>query len=288
MNFTKRFTINDDNLLSWISTSETALSTGSQLLGFPGQLVDIAVFVLFIFLLLLIQCFQPWLQSNSLVTTGSQHRERRMPRKKTKTKTNQNKKPKNQSLLLPKAKESQDAVSALAQWFCEGLLRGRGATDLINLFLTVMSYDATLTPAQCLQNSPLPWVLFSKHPTEGINVLLAPRATQNVQVKNIYTFYTEFSFCLLKIVLQILASFDIKITIVCKTLAMRRPMGHKQRLFSQNVLDPASFSFLGKQNKANAFATFDTLCVEPFLQQHRLGCLTCRATQKQQQHRSKQ
>lgn len=98
-----------------------------------------------------------------------------------------------------------------------------------------MSYDATLTPRQCLQNNPLPGVLFYKHPTEGINVLLAPRATQNVQVKNIYTFYTEFSFCLLKIVLQILASFDIKITIVCKMLAMRRPMGHKQRLFNQNV-----------------------------------------------------
>lgn len=109
-----------------------------------------------------------------------------------------------------------------------------------------MNYDATLTPGQCLQNNPLPRVLFSKHPTEGINVLLAPRDTQNVQVKNIYTFYTELSFCLLKIVLQILASFDIKITIV---LAVRRPMGHKQRLFNQNVLDPASFSFLGKQNK---------------------------------------
>lgn len=77
-----------------------------------------------------------------------------------------------------------------------------------------MSYDATLTPGQCLQNNPLHGVLFSKHPTEGINVLLAPRDTQNVQVKNIYTFYTELSFCLLKIVLQILASFDIKITIV--------------------------------------------------------------------------
>jgi len=112
-----------------------------------------------------------------------------------------------------------------------------------------MNYDATLTPRQCLQNNPLPVVLFCKHPTEEINVLLAPWATQNVQVKNIYTFYTEFSFCLPKIVLQILASFDIKITILCKMLAMRRPMGHKQRLFNQTVLDPASFSSLGKQNK---------------------------------------
>lgn len=143
-----------------------------------------------------------------------------------------------------------------------------------------MSYDATLTPRQCLQNNPLPGVLFYKHPTEGINVLLAPRATQNVQVKNIYTFYTEFSFCLLKIVLQILASFDIKITIVCKMLAMRRPMGHKQRLFNQNVLDPAFFSFSRKteQTKVNTFAIFETLRVEPFFQQHGLGCLTCRTT----------
>lgn len=151
-----------------------------------------------------------------------------------------------------------------------------------------MSYDATLTPRQCLQNNPLPGVLFYKHPTEGINVLLAPRATQNVQVKNIYTFYTEFSFCLLKIVLQILASFDIKITIVCKMLAMRGPMGHKQRLFNQNILDPASFSFSRKtkQTKANTFAISETLRAEPFFQEHGLGCLTCSTTQ--QQHRSKQ
>lgn len=149
-----------------------------------------------------------------------------------------------------------------------------------------MNYDATLTPRQCLQNNPLPAVLFCKHPTEGINVLLAPWATQNVQVKNIYTFYTEFSFCLLKIVLQILASFDIKITIVCKMLAMRRPMGHKQRLFNQTVLDPASFSFSRKtkQTKVNTFAIFETLHVEPFFQV--LGCLTCRTTK--QQHHSKQ
>lgn len=38
---------------------------------------------------------------------------------------------KNQSLLLPKTKGSQDVVSALAQWFCEGLLRGRGAMTLL-------------------------------------------------------------------------------------------------------------------------------------------------------------
>lgn len=132
-------------------------------------------------------------------------------------------------------------MSALAQWFREGgRSRGRERLALVTYSLTVVSYDATSTPGQCLQNSPPPWVLFSKHPTEGINVLLAPRATQNVQVKNIYTFYTELSFCLLKIVLQILASFDIKITVV---LAMRRLMGHKQRSLNQNVLDPASFPF---------------------------------------------
>lgn len=117
---------------------------------------------------------------------------------------------------------------------------------------------------------------------------LHPEPPKNVQVKNIYTFYTEFSFCLLKIVLQILASFDIKITIVCKMLAMRRPMGHKQRLFNQNVIDPASFSFSRKtkQTKANTFAISETLRAEPFFQEHGLGCLTCSTTQ--QQHRSKQ
>lgn len=141
-------------------------------------------------------------------------------------------------------------MSALAQWFCEGL-RGTGAIDLLMYFLTVVSYDATLTPGQCLQNSPLPRVLFSKHPTEGINVLLALRATQNVQVKNIYTFYTEFFLFAKNSIANFgfFFFFDIKITTVCKTLAMRRPMGHKQRLLSPNVLDPASFSFLGKQNK---------------------------------------
>lgn len=76
-----------------------------------------------------------------------------------------------------------------------------------------MSYT-TLTPNSAFKTT-LSWVLISTQPTEGTNVLLAPTATQNIQVKNIYTFYT-FSFCLLKIVLQILASFDIKITIVCK------------------------------------------------------------------------
>lgn len=152
-----------------------------------------------------------------------------------------------------------------------------------------MSYDTTLTPRQCLQNNPLSWVLFSKHPTEGMTVLLAPSATQNVQVKNIYTFYTEFSFCLLKIVLQILASFDIKITIVCKTLAMRRLMGTQQRLLNQNALEPASFSFSRKtkQTQADTFAIFETFCIRPFFQQTRLGRMTSRNT-TQQQHHSKQ
>ncbi|EGW09446.1 hypothetical protein I79_023550 [Cricetulus griseus] len=40
----------------------------------------------------------------------------------------------NKGLLLSKTKGSQDVASALAQWFCEALLRGRGATDFINLF----------------------------------------------------------------------------------------------------------------------------------------------------------
>lgn len=62
-----------------------------------------------------------------------------------------------------------------------------------------------------------------------------------------------FFFCLLKIVLQVLASFDIKITIMCKTLTMEATDQNTGKLSNLKALDsasfPISFHFSTKQNK---------------------------------------
>lgn len=151
---------------------------------------------------------------------------------------------------------------------------------LLTYFLTVISYDTTLTPRQCLQNNPLG--SFSPNiPPKGRMFSLHPEPPRTFKSKIFIHFILSLFFCLLKIVLQILASFDIKITIVCKMLATRRLLGRKRRLLDQNALDRASFSFSRKtkQTKANTFAILETLCPEPSFQQHRLGWLTsCRTT----------
>lgn len=74
-----------------------------------------------------------------------------------------------------------------------------------------------------------------------MNVLFAPGAIQTFKSKIFIHFILSssffFFFCLLKIVLQVLASFDIKITIVCKTLTTEATDQNTSRSSNLNALD---------------------------------------------------
>lgn len=90
--------------------------------------------------------------------------------------------------------------------------------------LTVVSYSRTSPPHQTgHQPSLCKKALFPKHSVQRMNGLFAPSAIQMFKSKIFIHFILSsfFFFCLLKIVLQVLASFDIKITIMCKTLTMK-------------------------------------------------------------------
>lgn len=64
--------------------------------------------------------------------------------------------------------------------------------------------------------------LCPKHPVRRMEGLFAPSVIQRFKSKIFIRFYTEFFFFLLKIVLRVLASVDIKITVMCKTRTRKR------------------------------------------------------------------
>lgn len=69
----------------------------------------------------------------------------------------------------------------------------------------------------------LPLQLFYKHSTQRRNRSVCSCTIQTFKSKIFIDFiFSSFCCCLLKIVLQVLASFDIKITIVCKMLTMKQ------------------------------------------------------------------
>lgn len=82
-----------------------------------------------------------------------------------------------------------------------------------------------LTPPQTLYDNRLLFksLFFPNTPSEGWTVYLHPVPSKCSSQKYLDVLYVVLIFfCLLKIVLQVLASFDIKITIMCKTLTMKR------------------------------------------------------------------
>lgn len=76
-----------------------------------------------------------------------------------------------------------------------------------------------------------------------MDVLLAPSAIQMFKSKIFIHFilssFLFFFFCLLKIVLQVLASFDIKITIMCTMLTMEATDRNTSRSSNLNAFDSA-------------------------------------------------
>lgn len=77
-----------------------------------------------------------------------------------------------------------------------------------------------------------------------MDVLLAPSAIQMFKSKIFIHFILSsflffFFFCLLKIVLQVLASFDIKITIMCTMLTVEATDRNTSRSSNLNAFDSA-------------------------------------------------